>query len=64
MKEKVKQLRNEYYMISLESEIASEDEVRIVDKIMDCINLRKIGYVGKARKSNAGCPKYGDKDMQ
>ena len=34
MKEKVKQLRNEYYMISLESEIASEDEVRIVDKII------------------------------
>ena len=42
MKEKVKQLRNEYYMISLESEIASEDEVRIVDKIIDCIKGKMI----------------------
>ena len=64
MKQKVKQLRNEYYMISLKSEIPSQDAVRIVDKIIDCINLKKIGYVEKARKSNVGCPKYGDKDMQ
>ena len=63
MREKAKQLRNEYYMISLESEISPEDEVRVVDKIIDCIDLKKIGYVAKERKSNAGCPKYGDKDM-
>lgn len=63
MREKTKQLRNECRIVILESEIAPEDEVRIVDKIVECIDLQKVGYKDKERKSNAGCPKYGDKDM-
>ena len=39
------QLRNEYYMTSLEENIASDDMVRVIDEIVEQLDLKKLGFV-------------------
>lgn len=63
MKEIVRTLRNETYFTSLESSIAEDLDVRVYDKIVEKLDLKKLGLEEKERKSNAGRPKYSDKDM-
>ena len=36
------QLRNEYYMTSLEENIASDDIVRVIDEIVEQLDLKKL----------------------
>lgn len=57
------QLRNEYYMTSLEENIASDDIVRVIDEIVEQLDLKKLGFVEKERKNNAGNSNYSNKDM-
>lgn len=42
---KKRQLRNEYYMTSLEENIASDDIVRVIDEIVEQLDLKKLGFV-------------------
>ena len=46
------QLRNEYYMTSLEENIASDDIVRVIDEIVEQLNLKKLGFVEKETEKN------------
>ena len=59
------QLRNEYYMMSLEENIAEDDIVRVIDAVVDELDLKKLGFQkeNKERKSNAGRPGYPDEVM-
>lgn len=63
MEYKPKKIREEIYITSMEDEITEEDEVRVIDIIVDKLNLEKLGYKKKARKSNAGCGRYPEKEM-
>ena len=38
------QLRNEYYMMSLEENIAEDDIVRVIDAVVDELDLKKLGF--------------------
>lgn len=60
---KEKMSREIYYMTSLEENIKEEDEVRVVDEVVNKIDLKKLGYKEKERKNNAGCKRYPEKDM-
>ena len=57
------EIREEMKMICLEEEVEPEDEVRVIDAIIEAIDLKKIGYKEKARKSEAGRPRYDEKSM-
>ena len=63
MKYKKKMLRNEYFMTSLEESIAEDDIVRVIDALVDKLDLEKLGLVENERKSNAGCSKYDARDL-
>ena len=56
-------IREEMKMICLEQEISEEDEIRVVDAIIEAIDMKKIGYEEKERKSEAGRPRYDEKSM-
>lgn len=57
------QLRNEYYMTCLEENIARDDIVRVIDEIVEQLDLKTLGFVEKQRKNNAGNSNYSDRDM-
>ena len=60
---KEKQRREEYYMTSLEEGIEEKDVVRVIDEIINKLDLKKLGYKEKERKNNAGCKRYPEKEM-
>ena len=41
---KEKQRREEYYMTSLEEGIEEKDVVRVIDEIINKLDLKKLGY--------------------
>lgn len=43
MKYKKKMLRNEYFLTSLEESIAEDDIVRVIDVLVDKLDLEKLG---------------------
>ena len=57
------EIREEMKLMCLEEEIEEEDEVRVVDAIIDALDLEKIGFKEKERKSEAGRPRYDEKLM-
>lgn len=56
-------LREEMQISCLEENIEKEDEIRVIDKIVEELDLKKIGYQEKVRKNNAGRPRYDAKTM-
>ena len=44
---KEKQRREEYYMTSLEEGIEEKDVVRVIDEIINKLDLKKLGYKEK-----------------
>lgn len=63
MREIIGTLRNEIQMVRLEDEVPEEDEVRVIDAIVDLIDLEKIGYKATIRKSEAGRPSFNPKHL-
>jgi len=50
-------------MVCLDARISEEDEVRLIDRIVEEIDIKKLGYEEKKRKTNAGRPQYGPKAL-
>ena len=48
-------------LTSLEENIELEDEVRVIDKIVEILDMEKIGFKEKERKTEAGRPRYDEK---
>ena len=57
------EIREEMKLMCLEEEIEEDDEVRVVDAIIDALDIEKIGFKEKERKSEAGRPRYDEKLM-
>ena len=48
--------RQAIYMTSLDDGIDEAEEVKVYDKIIEEIDLKKIGFKERERKNNAGRP--------
>ena len=55
--------RQAIYMTSLDDGIDEAEEVKVYDKIIEEIDLKKIGFKERERKNNAGRPEYPTKAM-
>ena len=56
-------MREAIQMSCLEDNIGLDAEERLIDKIVEELDLNKLGYKEKERKSEAGRPKYDEKSM-
>lgn len=63
MREIIGTLRNEMQLLSLEEQVPKDDIVRVIDAIVNIIDLKEIGYKEPPRKSEAGRPKYDPKKI-